>query len=787
MYYDWNTRNKSFVKVANFLKELGIKNYRFPLVLYDPDLSGVDPYAKDLSEEMRAKILYECSRNKIYFVRELVRIREQGSPDSVMYEAHVGNMTIHFLRSLDINSYLELPRQCGKSIVAAVEFAYIFLFGQNTDMGVYNYNNEMVKTNISRIYGMLNELPPWMHFHKLDVKEDPKNPDAVPLYKIVPMSQTKKLSASMKLRNNNITGKTPGINASQADEAGRGATMLHQWWDEPCATRNFDIAASAAFPAFVTAAEKAKKNGASHSIMITSTPPDIDSKHGQYLNTFVKQDMARWSLSYFDKNKQQLETILKRYSKNSFFYVSFQYQQVFKDEAWYTKQLELVETSAVRREILLIWEKEIVGNPFDVNDIGNLEKAVLSMGHFKQIEVDTDIFFKIYCNSNPYGPGSYKETMTYIFTKRIIIASDVAGGTGGKRDYSTLVGIDPITSDLLFTFRSNTLDPNEFSKLIHKFVTMYCPKGVICMERNSYGRAVLANLRDPDPARGIPDNLLYMPMSASMKSEGAKADRGDKIAGIYTLKEFRERLFLDILSRRLKKHKYMFRSEEIFNELCSLVEKNGRIDHKDGAHDDLLFAFMIGHWVLNDQFHLLLADYPDIGARTIYSDESLDLRINAKDKDPSMETVYECISEFRQYYKDIIDEDKDIIDITQSKKGLPTYQELIHAQNLIIDNNGGKLPENRFHRKTESENPQFDHFAILKEAERINDEARRSRAKELGMSDESYMYIRNHREIHKNQDISFNDKGLPVSNGPSQAETNPQVKARLSNLFGGRR
>ena len=786
MFYDWETKNRSFVKVANFLKELGVANYRFPLILYDPGLSGVDPFDPRISEDMQARVIYEASRNKFYYLRELVRIREQGAESAAEYEAHVGNMSVHFLRQLDINSYTELPRQTGKTITAAAEFSHVFLFEINSDMGVYNYNNEMVKVNISRIYSILNELPAYMHFHKLDVKVDPKNPDAPPTYKIVPVSQTKKLSASMKLRNNNITGKTPGINASQADEAGRGATMLHQWWDEPCATHNFDIAASAAFPAYVTASEKAKLNGAPHSIMITSTPPDIDSKHGSYLLIFVKQDMAKWNLSYFDKNKQQLLTILKRSSKNGFFFISFQYQQVFKSDEWYTKQLELIEPHKVRREILLQWEKEIVGNPFDKNDLEILDRTVSAMGNSRPLEMDDGLVFNIFCNSNPNGPGSYKEIMEYIYTHRVLIASDVSGGMGGKRDYSTLVGLDPVTSDLLFTFRSNILDPNEFAKLIHKFITRHCPKGVLAMERNNIGRGVLSNLRDPDPSKGIPDNLLYMPMSASMKSEGIKGDRGDTIAGIYTLQPFREVLFTSVLSTRIKKHKYLFRSEEILNEVYTLVEKNGRIDHKSGAHDDLLFAFMIGHWVLTDHYAHLLVDYPDMGARKIYTDTSLDDILSAKEEDTSMENLYGAIKDFRKYYEDIVDDSKDVINMKHSKQGMFTIDELINAQDIIRNKNEGKLPENRFASHLSEPNTNvLDGKFLLQQAERLNDQNKRDKAKELGMSESEYRYIMEAR--NNPQQLEYDERGLPFIKNDSRGAHAPEVKNRLMNIFGNRR
>ena len=778
MFYDWNTSNKSFVKIAQFLKELGVANYRFPLVLYDAGLSGVDPFDPRISEEMQARVIYEASRNKFYYFSEL------GAPDSVQYEAHAGYFSILFLRQLDINTYTELPRQCGKTITAAAEFSHVFLFEQNSDMGVYNYNNEMVKLNISRIYSILNELPAYMHFHKLDVKEDPKNQDAPPVYNIVHLSQTKKLSAHMKLRNNNIMGKTPGINASQADEAGRGATMLHQWWDEPGFTHNFDIAASAAFPSYVTASQNAKKNGAPYSIMITSTPPDIDSKHGAYLLVFVKHDMAKWNLSYFDCTKQQLEVILKKQSSNGFFYISFQYKQVFKDDEWYNRQLELIAPEKVRREILLQWEKEIIGNPYDKADLDNLDRVVLGMGHSEQLNLGDGNIFHIFCNGNYNGPCSFKEIMTYIFTHRIIIASDVSGGMGGKRDYSTLVGIDPITSDLLFTFRSNILDPNEFSKLIHKFITVHCPKGIICMERNSYGRAVLANLRDTDPSRGIPDNLLYMPMSASMKNEGIKADRNDTIAGIYTLQPFREVLFTSILSTRIKKHKYLFRSEDILNEVYTLVEKNGRIDHKAGAHDDLLFAFMIAHWVLTDHYAVLMRDYPDVGARKIYQDIALEELLCAKDWDMNTDNLYTLLSEFRKYYEDIVDDTKDVINISNAKQGMFTYDELMTAQNIIMKNNGGEMPKNKY--APDDDPLAFRPEHIVKQSERINDEDKRKRAKQLGMSEEEYRYVKNAR-AGEPQQIEYNEQGVPYIVKEASQQHSSATKNKFMNIFGNRR
>ena len=56
IYYQMGTRNTSFLKMHEFLQATGIKNNKFMLSLFDPDLAGVDPYDPSLSLEMKMKI-----------------------------------------------------------------------------------------------------------------------------------------------------------------------------------------------------------------------------------------------------------------------------------------------------------------------------------------------------------------------------------------------------------------------------------------------------------------------------------------------------------------------------------------------------------------------------------------------------------------------------------------------------------------------------------------------------------------------------------------------------------
>lgn len=63
MIYDLKTSNISFVKLAQQLKDKGVKSYADHLILYDKDLVGVDPFSKDLTSLQKTKIFTELTIN----------------------------------------------------------------------------------------------------------------------------------------------------------------------------------------------------------------------------------------------------------------------------------------------------------------------------------------------------------------------------------------------------------------------------------------------------------------------------------------------------------------------------------------------------------------------------------------------------------------------------------------------------------------------------------------------------------------------------------------------------
>ena len=108
MIFDFQTKNESFIELAFELKNEGIRNWKFFLLLLDEELVGVDPYDPNLSESMKLKIQREIMNNYWYYIREVVRIPEPGG--WTYYKLNKLNLAISFCMELNLNEFIEGPK-----------------------------------------------------------------------------------------------------------------------------------------------------------------------------------------------------------------------------------------------------------------------------------------------------------------------------------------------------------------------------------------------------------------------------------------------------------------------------------------------------------------------------------------------------------------------------------------------------------------------------------------------------------------------------------------------------
>ena len=160
MYYDYETKNLSFVEMSKYLKGIGIGNHDFMLELHDPSLAGIDPFDKGLSSYMQKKVIKECKENIWYFLREIVRIPNVGRSTSIMTLNRATTATA-FLYAKRISSWLTAPRTTGKDWMAAALATWDEVFGDRSVWFAASHINQ-ARQHLSRSNQICMHMPDYI-------------------------------------------------------------------------------------------------------------------------------------------------------------------------------------------------------------------------------------------------------------------------------------------------------------------------------------------------------------------------------------------------------------------------------------------------------------------------------------------------------------------------------------------------------------------------------------------------------------------------------------------------
>lgn len=290
--YDIGTSNKSFLKVAKDLQTVGIKNALFMLEIKDPAIISINPHASDkdghttLSRDQIGRVMTECARNPWYFLREVVRIPDQGGT-SVVYRANRGNIAQAFCIWKGYDSWLCLPRQQGKTISAIAFLAWAYIFGTTNSTFIFlNKDADNSKLNLQRLKDIVDLLPEYMRCEMV------MSEDGV-------VTKAKKNATTLKnpVNANTIVTKPKATSYESALSIARGMTapILHS--DEPEFTAYIKTIISNSVSTYETAATNAKRNHAMYGRIFTCTPNPSRNLGVKDGNIFKKNSVNCWDIS----------------------------------------------------------------------------------------------------------------------------------------------------------------------------------------------------------------------------------------------------------------------------------------------------------------------------------------------------------------------------------------------------------------------------------------------------------------------------------------------------------
>lgn len=657
VYYQMNTKNTSFLEVHRYLRDIGVKNNKFFLVLLDPDLMNVDPRDPRLNTYMKQKVLMECMRNYWYFLREIVQIPEQGGSANggTPYKLHRGNLALNFCLVFNFNCFVEFPRQCGKSIRCVIRLLWVFLFGTtNSEIMFINKKHDDAKLNLSRLKSIREALPTYLQMAN-EFGRDGK--------KLKAKSNVETLEHPTN--GNRIKTLPSARNKITANQLGRGCTQPLQWYDEYAFMPYNKIVYLSATPAFKKASMNAKGNGAPYGIIISTTPGDLTTEEG--LDAYyLKESSTNFSETWYDKSLANLNELLSKNTESSFVYIRFTYQQLGQSEEYFKSACVDLrkEWSTIRREILLQWSKSSDNSPFSKEDL-NIVKSLIKEP-IRTIELCGFYTLNIYEPLNPRNPP--------------LVGVDVSGGF--KRDSSAITIVDSGTTRVCADLNCNYINTIDLARVIYELVTRYINNAVVNIERNGgFGASVIAKLMDTS----IKKNLYYEIKDRVVEERyngmrSAKKTQKTKVYGLDSTKDTREKL-MDILRQRMEYHKDKFISPIIFSELETLeVKKSGRVEHTSTGHDDQIFSYLLALYIWYEGSDLM--ENWGIQKKSIKTDQD----------------VAEAIVDLEEKYKDIPleldrmnnDIEEDPSQLEQQLEYLESDKSMMYEQFVVSQYNNDK-------------------------------------------------------------------------------------------------
>ena len=578
--YDFDTENKSFIDVHKQLKLLGIKNNAFHLILFNPALKGIDPYDENITPVEAMMVIQECSINIFYYLREVIRIPEQGKIDT-MFKLDRGTLAAVFCFIHDINFYLVKPRQTGKSVGICACLSWAFKFGVTNGQFMFSGNNDKTgKDNLKRMKTYLSTLPPYLAKMGTETKDS--------------FGRTIRKTNNVKSYVEPVTGNSAhvsrcAISEPAAEEIGRGESHTQEFFDEAEFTSFIDIIVGVTGMAFNTASKNALENGAHACRIFATTPGDLsDEKKCQRALKLVKKSVTWDEKKFYDEYAYDINGLkeeIRKKSDYSLVYIEYSYQQLGYGEDWFRDACAKVGHNAakIRREILLQRFKGNSQSPFSENDIIELNEGKVKPVFVKTINKLYDLKFYV-------KPEDIKPRRTYF------ISVDPSDGTGS--DNYAMVVVDPYTLQTVLEFKSQYMTPFDLSKLLQYLVRNYFNRPLIVVESNRNGIAVMDVLKE---------SWLKPFIYASPKADATANltteeydERGfvkeqlmrRKYFGIKTVTNTRD-VMMGLVVDAVRFKKDIVITEDLIEDINNLILKNGRIEAGPGKHDDTVMAWAI--------------------------------------------------------------------------------------------------------------------------------------------------------------------------------------------------
>lgn len=655
---DYNTSNKSFLKLVDLYHKMGVENCEFPLALLQPALVGVDPYDPNLTQEQMQMIALECKYNPWYFFREVSRIPPNSGNKPIQFIANRGNIALYWSFFNHIDFGLLQPRQTGKSVSTDVLTDGITdIWGESTTIYLITKDHALRAANIQRLKKMRALLPEYLFYNR---RENGDNSEML-------------INSMLGNYYKTAVGRSDLVGA---DKLGRGLTVPIIHFDELAYISLVGVSIPVALGAGSRAREEARENGQPYGNIYTTTAGSLNNRDGLFAYNFLTSG-ATWTEHFFDcRNQKHFARLVEKQStankkedkravSKPLIYGAFNHRQLGKDDMWLFKMLrEVAATGDIAdRDWMNVWTTGSEGSPLTLEEKQAVNGSVKEPLH---IEVTEEGYML-----NWYIPRDQIED--YMANNTCVLAVDPSEALGEDADATGFVVINTLTHDVVCVGRYNETNILTLARFIGKYLINY-KRVTFIPERKSTGTTIINSLflqlpqAGEDPFKRIFNRVVderdkFKSEFDEVRSKSLHSrsptwyERFTRHFGYNTSnggRHARDNLYGEALKSMLRLGGKRIYDSKLANEIVGLTTRNGRIDHKQGQHDDLVISLLLAHWFCTKAHHL---DWYGIDGRKVFSEANVSENVTPEDQ-----YQYDINKQHQEEFQRIIEELSDVED-----------------------------------------------------------------------------------------------------------------------------
>lgn len=622
-----STQNKSFLDYSNLLKQMGVKNHKWPLQLHNPDLEFVDPFQEGLDPVTMVAIRNECRDNPFYYFREIARAPGHTPENPKRLLANRGNMSMYWLYFNALTVYLIQIRQTGKSLSMDHLSQYLGnIYYRSKLINLFTKDDKLRTQNMERLREIAQYLPFYLSGRK---KSDVNNTEEI----------------HWTLVSNRFKGHIPATSKLQANSVGRGFTAETNLVDELAFLRWVETSLPAYLAGGNNARAQAEKDGIFYGTVMATTAGKKDDEDGAFAYKLV-QGAAIWDEAFFDaQNRFELYRMVKAASPDNVpeVHCSFNHRQLGYTDQWLYDSMRAAKVSgeAADRDFGNVWTDGSQSSPLTTEDTKRVRHS----------------------QKDPYTEHQrpWPFLVRWFQPAEIIESFLAAHSTIASFDPSEAIGRD----DCTVTFRDirdgsvvgaaniNEVNTIEIAKWIVHILVKY-PKVTLIPENKLNGSTIIDYIIMELVAQGIDpfkrifnmvvnehvefkDRYKTICTNGRIPKEYLTTYRrlfGFKTSAGGTFS--RDALYGSVFMAAIKYTGDKVYDKVTIDQILSLVVKNDRIDHAPGNKDDLVISWLLSYWFLT---HARNLSHYGINPREVLSLNRV------KAEDDSVENLYDRLQQ----------------------------------------------------------------------------------------------------------------------------------------------